>query len=175
MKHVPVIFHLSINDITSVIFSLSLLCLFSRMLKQSQSGVSLSCIKVECAKLWRNYKYTKVFLSQTQGRPLLMPLCALSGEAGQARSTIDQGKQCSSYLRMGAPEGLGGLLGQVDQTAQACPADPELHYLPSAPDREKGRACHVAWRGKLASHLPLNQRPACLWSKGPGKEAVPEM
>lgn len=56
MKHVPVIFHLSINDMTSVILSLSLLCLFSRMLKQSQSGVSLSCIKVEHAEAepgWR--------------------------------------------------------------------------------------------------------------------------
>lgn len=77
-----------------------------------------------CGEIINILKCFWKFLSQTQGRPLLMCPCALSGEAGQARSTIDQGKQCNSYLNMGAPEGLGGLLGQVDQTAQACPADP---------------------------------------------------
>lgn len=34
---------------------------------------------------------------------------------------------------MGAPGGLVGLDGQVDQKAQACLVGPLLHYLPSAP------------------------------------------
>lgn len=41
---------------------------------------------------------------------------------------------------MGGPGVLGDLDGQEDQKAQACLVVPQLHYLPSAPDREKGRA-----------------------------------
>lgn len=75
------------------------------------------------------------------------------GRLAQEGNTVDQVKQCSAYLRMGALGGLGDPDGQVDQEAQVCLVGPLLHYLPSAPDREKGRACYDNMTWQTSFHI----------------------
>lgn len=76
--------------------------------------------------MWRNYKDIGVPLAVSNLKhkaSLLASPCVLSGRLAST-ATVDQVKQCSSYLQMGGLGALGGLDGQVDQKAQACRVGP---------------------------------------------------
>lgn len=153
-----------------IFFSFSLLYLLSKMLNQNHNNVYLPCVKLELTKWWITEVYW-IAAGISSPASAGLPLGGwLEGD------TVDQVKQWRSYLRRGDLGGLGDPDGQVDQKARVCPGGLSRHYLLSAPDGEKGRACYKSrtLQTFFPSQLSIGKQ-LVLWSKCWRRNALPEV